>query len=383
MINEFVFTQNRKLRCGYTTGSCAAAAAKAASIMLLTGEIQHEVVIDTPMGIRLTLVVEDIMFDYETVSCAITKDGGDDIDCTSGIKIYARVQKSVEGVQIEGGVGVGKVTRVGLACAVGEAAINPVPQKMILQCLKEVAEKYSYDKGFNVVISVPEGEEKAKDTFNPRLGIVGGISILGTSGIVEPMSEKAIIDTIRLEIDSKIAAGAKTLLICPGNYGRDFAKSNFGIDIDEGVKCSNFIGETLDYAVFKGIKKILLIGHAGKLTKIAAGVMNTHSRVADCRNEIFAAHAALAGADAQMVRRLMNAVTTDEMDTLLQKWGLAQAVWNSILDKVRFHINHRTREKCRTEIVVFTNLSGAFLQTTGAGELISELRNFTFDKKNS
>jgi len=383
MINEFVFTQNKKLRCGYTTGSCAAAAAKAASIMLLSGEIQHEVVIDTPKGIKLALAVEDIVFDYEGVSCAIKKDGGDDIDCTSGIKIYARVQKSMEGVQIEGGAGIGKVTRKGLACAVGEAAINPVPRKMIQQCLKEVAEKYSYDKGFNVVISVPGGEEKAKETFNPRLGIIGGISILGTSGIVEPMSEKAIIDTIRLEIDSKIASGTKILLICPGNYGRNFAELNFGIDIDEGVKCSNFIGETLDYAVFKGIKKILLIGHAGKLTKIAAGVMNTHSLVADCRNEIFAAHAALAGADKKKVSQLMNAVTTDEMDTLLQKWGLASTVWNSILDKVKFHINHRTKEKCRVEIVIFTNGSGAFLQTTGAQELISELRNFTFDKKNN
>jgi cobalt-precorrin-5B (C1)-methyltransferase len=373
-MDQLIVKAGKELRCGYTTGSCATAAAKACAMMLLNEEIVDMVMIDTPKGVTLQLQVEDILRQKEWVSCSISKDAGDDPDVTNGIKISARVERSKEGIQIHGGKGVGRVTKEGLSCAVGEAAINPIPRQMILEALKQVAKNYKYKGGFSVIISAANGEEIAKKTFNPRLGIVDGISILGTSGIVEPMSEKALIDTIHLEINSKTVRNSEYLLISPGNYGRDFALREFGLDIEIGVKCSNFIGETIDYAVYKKVKNILLIGHAGKLCKIAGGIMNTHSRVADCRCEIFAAHAALAGASQQQIKRIMEVVTTEEISQVLQKFGLASQVFKSILQKIEFHLNQRAAFNCRIEVIMFTNKSWEFYQTEGAKDTIKNLK---------
>lgn len=372
-MNERVVVGGRELRCGYTTGSCAAAAAKACAMLLLGDEVADVVIIDTPKGITLTLQVENIVRQRDWVSCSISKDAGDDPDVTDGIKISAMVKKIESGIQIDGGKGVGRVTREGLSCAVGEAAINPVPRKMILEALTQVAQKNNYHGGLSVLISAENGEEIAKKTFNPRLGIVGGISILGTSGIVEPMSEKALIDTIHIEINSKTARNSEYLLVTPGNYGRDFALKEFGLDIDLGVKCSNFIGEAIDYALYKNVKNVLLIGHGGKLCKIAGGVMNTHSRVADCRCEIFAAHAALAGASREQIKQVMNTVTTDEISGLLQKFGLAEQVYGSILRKIEYHLNERAAFKSRVEVIMFTNCRGTYYQTEGARLAIENL----------
>ena len=375
-MNERVIKGGKELRCGYTTGSCATAVAKACAIMLLSEELVNVVIIDTPKGTRLTLQIEDIVKQRDWVSCSISKDAGDDPDVTNGIRISARVEKILNGIQIDGGSGVGRVTKGGLSCAVGEAAINPIPRQMIKEALRQVSQKYNYNGGFSVVISAENGEEIAKKTFNPRLGIVGGISILGTSGIVEPMSEKAIIETIRLEINSKIIKNSKYLLISPGNYGRDFALKEFGLDIDLGVKCSNFIGEAIDYAAYKKEKNILLIGHAGKLCKIAGGIMNTHSRVADCRCEIFAVHSALAGASLEQVNGIMNSITTDEIGELLQKYEIANQVYQSILRKIEFHLNQRVAFNCRIEVIMFTKQGEAFYQTTGAQLAIENLKQF-------
>jgi cobalt-precorrin-5B (C1)-methyltransferase len=245
---------------------------------------------------------------------------------------------------------------------------------MIEENVSQTAAKFHYDGGFHITISAPGGEKIAKSTYNPRLGIVGGISILGTSGIVEPMSEAALIDTIKVEINSKFAGGADKLLITPGNYGRDFALNTFGLDLETGVKCSNYIGETLDYAVYKGFRQLLLIGHAGKLVKLAAGVMNTHSRVADCRSEVFATHAALAGAGAAQVKQLMESLTTEEMHRLLKSWGMSQVVWRSILAKMTARVNLRTGCRCQVEMVVFTIGDGILAQTENAAELAGEIR---------
>ncbi len=373
-MDERVVKDGKELRCGYTTGSCATAAAKACAIMLLSEEVVNVVIIDTPKGARLTLQVEDIVKQRNWVSCSISKDAGDDPDVTNGMRISARVERILNGIQIDGGAGVGRVTKEGLSCVVGEAAINPIPRQMIKEALKQVSQEYNYNGGFSVVISAENGEEVAKKTFNPRLGIVGGISILGTSGIVEPMSEKAIIETIRLEINSKIFKNSEYLLISPGNYGRDFALKEFGLDIDLGVKCSNFIGEAIDYAAYKKVKNILLIGHAGKLCKIAGGIMNTHSRVADCRCEIFAAHSALAGASLEQVDQIMNSITTDEIGGLLQKYEIANQVYESILKKIEYHLNQRVAFNCRIEVIMFTKQGEAFYQTPGSQLAIENLK---------
>ncbi len=374
-MNERVVKGGKELRCGYTTGSCATAAAKACAIMLLSDELVNVVIIDTPKGTRLTLQIEDIVKQRDWVGCSISKDAGDDPDVTNGMRISARVERILNGIQIDGGAGVGRVTKEGLSCAVGEAAINPIPRQMIKEALEQVSQKYDYHGGFSIVISAENGEEIAKKTFNPRLGIVGGISILGTSGIVEPMSEKAIIETIRLEINSKILKNSEYLLISPGNYGRDFALKEFGLDIDLGVKCSNFIGEAIDYAAYKKVKNILLIGHAGKLCKIAGGIMNTHSSVADCRCEIFAAHSALAGASHEQIEQIMNAITTDEIGGFLQEFEIANQVYESIMKKIEYHLNQRTAFNCRIEVMMFTKQGESFYQTSGAQQAIEILKN--------
>lgn len=374
-MNNYILKDGRELKCGYTTGSCAAGAAKACAEMLLSGNPVAEVAVKTPSGIVLALQVEAVIRQKEWVSCAVIKDAGDDPDVTHGIRIFAKLEKTDGGIVLEGGTGVGRVTRKGLACAVGEAAINPVPKKMICEVLLETAQKYCYKGGFSVLISAENGEEIARKTFNPRLGITGGISILGTSGIVEPMSEKAIIDTIHLEIDSSVeeAAGRQVLLVTPGNYGRDFAMRRLGLDMEKGIKCSNFIGETLDYAVYKNIPNILLIGHAGKLCKIAGGIMNTHSRTADCRCEIFAAHAAMAGASAELAGRIMEAATTEEIAGLLMEAGLAEMVYNSLMSKLEFHLKSRVFGKSRVEAIMFTGRE-ACCRTPGADRLVEMLR---------
>lgn len=372
--NFYSIVKGKKLRNGFTTGSCAAGAAGAGALALITGDMVESVYVDTPAGVLLSLDVADCIINSGSARCSIVKDSGDDPDVTDGIKIWAEVTKTDKDIIIEGGEGVGRITRVGLTSAIGEAAINPIPKKMIYDSVKIVAIKHKYSGGFRIVISAENGEEIAKKTFNSRLGIMGGISILGTSGIVEPMSEKALVDTIKLEIDTKAAAGAKYLLICLGNYGRDFAFAEYGIDIDTGVKCSNFIGEALDYAAYKDIKNILVVGHSGKLVKLGGGIMNTHSKTADCRCEIFAAHAALAGASKCEIECIMEAVSTDEIDDLLANFGIKEKVWASIIKKISFHASSRLSGRAQVEFIVFTNKRGALQKTENAENFINKIK---------
>ena len=277
------------MRYGFTTGSCAAAAAKAAAYMLLTGLVKERITIETPKGILYHAAIRDIRREEQEVSCAVEKDGGDDPDITTGAWIYARVsywegkEDGGQRIIIAGGCGVGRVTRKGLDQPIGNAAINRVPREMIRKEVLEICKMADYQGGLRIEISVPEGERLAARTFNPRLGIVGGISILGTSGIVEPMSSQAILDTIRVELRQRKAEGFDHVVVSPGNYGLEFMKQAYGYDLEKSVKCSNFIGATIDMAVEMGFQRMLLAGHIGKLIKVAGGIMNTHSKEADCQ----------------------------------------------------------------------------------------------------
>ena len=301
-LEQFVYKNKKQLRLGFTTGSCAAAATKAAAQMLFSGQAVQTVEMMTPKGILLKLSVLHIEQGYGWVSCAIRKDSGDDPDITDGVEVFAKVEKlPQQEFLLAGGVGVGRVTKPGLECAVGEAAINRVPRQMILSELHQAAETWDYGGGLQATISIPAGVELAKKTFNPRLGIVGGISVLGTSGIVEPMSEQALLDSIFLEMKQRRAMGAAYLLVTPGNYGEDFAKAFTDLDVSQSVKCSNYLGQTIDFAVGLNYQGMLLIGHIGKMAKVAAGVMQTHSKFADARLEVFAAHAALCGAEQKII----------------------------------------------------------------------------------
>lgn len=370
--DSYVFVNNKMLRRGHTTGTCAAAATKAATEALLSGMSVDTVTIHTPKGIILDLPVEDMRITDSYVSCAVRKDGGDDIDATHGTLVYSKVSKAESGINIDGGVGVGRVTRKGLDQPVGNAAINRVPRSMIKEAVEDVRFNSDYQGGFDIEISVPEGMEIAKRTFNPRLGIEGGISILGTSGIVEPMSETALVNTIKVEMNMR-SQGNRVLLVVPGNYGKEFSQSFPGIDPEKAVKCSNFVGEMLDYAV-EIDRDIVLVSNLGKLVKVAGGIMNTHSRNADSRMEILAANAAMAGASMSTVQRIMGCISTDDALDVINEENLIDDVSKLLIDKVEFYMNHRTGGKIRTAAVMFSSVYGLLAKTSLADEMMEEIR---------
>lgn len=370
-MEEYQFSQGKNLRCGYTTGSCATAASKAAAAMLLTGERIDSVRINTPKGIVLNLEPLEVMLTADFASCAIRKDSGDDPDDTNGVLVYAKVEKTAEpGIMIEGGVGVGRVTKPGLACTVGGPAINPTPRKMITTEVGKVMTEAGYTGGLKVTISIPAGVEIAKKTFNPRLGIIGGLSVLGTSGIVEPMSEKALVETMYVEIRAQQAAGNKNLLVFFGNYGEDFTRDEMKLDLEGHVTCSNFVGELLDYAVFCGFETLLLIGHSGKLVKVAQGVMNTHSKYADCRTELFALEAMFHGASVEVGKEIYSCLTTDEVTKVLKRENIFEPVIEKVTDKIDFYMQHRVHGKIKTAALMFSNVYGILGKTKYADELV-------------
>ena len=369
----YTYVNNKRLRRGHTTGTCAAAASKAAAEAVLSGRPVDRVTIATPKGITLELPVEDLSFDSTHARCAVRKDGGDDIDATHGTLVYSDVTLTESGIDIDGGRGVGRVTRRGLDQPPGNAAINRVPRAMIREALEDVASSFSYGGGFSAVISVPEGEEIAGRTFNPRLGIVGGISILGTSGIVEPMSETALIDTVKTEMNLRAAEGNRVLLVVPGNYGKDFSDNIPGIDADFAVKCSNFVGEMLDHACELGVD-VVLVSNLGKMVKLAAGIMNTHSRNADARMEVLAANAAVAGASMETVLRIMGCISTDDALEVLDAEGLIPRVCEVMMPKIEYHMNHRTGGAIRTSAVMFSSVYGLLGKTSLADGMLDEVR---------
>lgn len=379
--DAYVMKDNKKLRMGYTTGSCAAAASKAAVHMLLLDDRVEETALMTPKGILLHLLIEDIKAETDDdglpvlVSCAVRKDGGDDPDVTDQALIYATVTRQDDGITIDGGEGVGRVTKPGLARPVGEAAINPVPLLMITQEVKKVCRECGYQEGLNVIISIPKGRELADKTFNPRLGIEGGLSVLGTSGIVIPMSEDALISSIRLEMQTYAARGARYLLITPGNYGETFAAHMPGLNHSTEMKCSNYVGETIDSAVELGFKGILFIAHIGKFIKVSGGIMNTHSHSADCRAELMAAAAIRAGGDADTARRILGTFTTEEALDILEESGadLFRKTMEQVCTRVDFYLKNRCKGRISTGAVLFSQKKGKLGETSEAPSLIRQL----------
>lgn len=363
------------MRNGFTTGSCAAAAAKAACYMLLTGKIKENISIITPKGVTFDAQIVDIHRSETCVCCSVIKDGGDDPDVTTGAHIVAEVSL-VQGsgtVTIDGGEGVGRVTKPGLDQPVGNAAINHVPREMIENEVMDVCRHLDYHGGIFVRISVPEGVELAASTFNPRLGIVGGISILGTSGIVEPMSSQAILDTIRVELNQHKAMGETVLAVSPGNYGLDFMKNTYGYDLDRSVKCSNFIGDTIDMAAEMGFPHMLLTGHVGKLIKVSGGIMNTHSREGDCRMELLAAAAVMAGCPAALAREIIGQVATEEGIRLLNEDGYLERTMEYVMDRIMFYLNRRAAGRLHIECMMYANQFGLLAQSGGAQDLLAQI----------
>ena len=374
-MEEFIVKGGKKLRLGCTTGSCAAAAAKAAACLLLTGCPMEQATLVTPKGVRIALPVQTLRTAAGSVTCAVEKDQSDDPDVTRGALITATVSRTGgSGVTIDGGEGVGRVTKPGLDQPVGAAAINSVPRQMILEGVEEIRALADSRCGLRVEISVPGGEALAKKTFNPRLGILGGISILGTTGIVEPMSQRALIETIRVELRQRREGGAEYVLLTPGNYGSDFIRDGLGLDPALAVQTSNFIGDALDLCGELGFRGALLVGHVGKLVKLAGGMLNTHSQYGDCRMELLAAHAAAAGLPPGRVAELLDCAACDDALRILKEEGVCEETLARVTGRAAFHLGQRAGEGLEVGAVLFSKAYGLLSQTSQAGELLKHFR---------
>ncbi len=370
-LEQYINVGTKRMRCGYTTGTCAAAATRAAAELLFSHRTIDTVRVATPAGIDVEIDIESNELGDKYAECSVQKDAGDDPDVTDGVYVFARVQRIDEpGVHIEGGTGVGRVTCDGLDQPVGAAAINSVPREMIVEQVLELLGDEADTSGVLVTISIPAGVELAKKTFNPRLGIEDGISVLGTSGIVRPMSEEALISSIELECSVLHARGVHHLLICPGNYGRDFARDVLDLDLGACVQCSNYIGATIDAAVSAGFESALVVGHIGKMAKVASGAMNTHSRVSDGRLETLAAHAALCEGPGRLIRGIMSCATTDAALDLLEEADMLEQTMASMMSALDKRLKQRAGASMQIEAVVFSNQRGALGFTDAASELM-------------
>ena len=379
-MEEYVIKNQKKLRLGITTGTCSAAAAQAAAMQLLLGVESHAVTLRTPKGMTVSVPVYLLESDDRRASYKVIKDSGDDPDVTNGTDVCVTVEYAQQSVGVDldgaftsqaypyltldGGIGIGRVTKEGLEQAVGQAAINRVPRQMIFAAVADVCEKANFSEPLHITVWMPEGEALAKRTFNPKLGIEGGLSVLGTSGILEPMSEQAIVATIETEIRQLHAVGEEKILVTPGNYGQAYASEYLGLDLTKSVKSSNYIGDTIDLAISYGMNDFLLVGNIGKLVKLAAGIFNTHSKVADGRGEIFAVHAAMAGADAKVVQEIYDCINTDRMLDVLEREGMREVVMQSILAAIEKHVAGRVGDTMRFGVIVFSEKYGYLGQTS-------------------
>ena len=357
--DNYVYYNGRKLRKGFTTGTTATAATVAAIRTLLNQEPQETVTVHAATGKIAIFDVEQTDFDEQQASCAIKKDGGDDQDATDGALIFATVKlRDDNEIHLDGGKGVGRVTKEGLANKPGMPAINPTPRRVIKAAAREeLGEK----RGINIVISVPEGERIAKLTYNPRLGIVGGISILGTSGVVTPMSESSWKHSISIEMNIHRKRGDNTIVLVPGNYGEDFAKDELGIPNAKIVQMSNFVGYVLHETQRLGFTKVLIVGDLGKMIKVAGGIFSTHSKDADARAEIMVANLALmGGVPTAFLRKINQCLTTISMIKMIDEAGY-QEVYQMIADKIKLRaeklLAHR-EPHVEIDVVIFSRESG-------------------------
>lgn len=369
MSGKFVVHGAKKLRTGFTTGSCAAAAAGAAAELLLGGEAPSLYRLTVPSGDEIALEVLTV---DGGAACAVRKDGGDDVDATHGALICARVSRISEGFEITGGEGIGRVTKAGLDQLVGEWAINSVPRKMICERLERTAAEYGYSGGLRAEIFVPNGAEIAKRTYNPRMGIIGGISILGTSGIVEPMSSAALVETIRIEARSLRAEGRTVLPLTLGNFGERFVRDKLPFGSEDCVTCSNYIGEALDIALELGFSSVLIVGHLGKLVKLGAGIMNTHSAHADGRMDVLITCGVLAGLTSDVLTPLADCATVDAALDMLPP-GKLGAVLEILVKRAEDYLNARVRGNIEVGAVMFSDKHEIILKTSAADAIINKI----------
>ena len=378
-MEALVYKDKKMLRRGYTTGTCAALAAQGAVSFLVSGIWPETAELMTPAGQMVRVPLMEKKAGNGAASCAVKKNAGDDPDVTDGLLIFARARFLPEDtgkarVVIDGGEGVGRVTKAGLDQPVGAAAINSVPRRMIEAAVAEVLEEAGADRPVEILIFVPGGEKAAEKTFNPVLGITGGISILGTSGIVEPMSEEALIETIRAHMQVLRSEGRRFAAAVPGNMGERFLWSYLereGIGKIPAVVCSNFVGRTLDIAGELGFSGLLLAGHLGKLVKLGCGIMNTHSKEGDGRMETLVACALRAGAGTGTLKRIQEANTTEQALEELKAAGILKETMGALLERMDWYMRRRVPETLETGILVFDAAGTLLGATENARDLLA------------
>lgn len=348
------------MRYGNTTGACAAAAAKAA-VTALVGKPVDRVGVPSPIGVRFEIFVkESRKLSKDTAVATVVKDAGDDIDATDKLEISATAKLTDDGkVTIKGGKGIGIVEKPGLPVAIGEPAINPTPRRMIEESVKEALPK---GKGVEITLNIPQGERVAKKTLNAKLGVVGGLSVLGTTGVVKPLSLEACRRSLVPQIDVALAKGFTRIFMVPGNIGDRIARKLFNPSEDAIVQTGDFMGYMLDKAIEKGVKEIILLGHPGKLVKLAANIFNTHHKVADARNDVIAAYAGAVGANSQTINRLLQSNTTEESIVILKEANLLQQTFDKIAEKVSARVSDRVEKKAKISVIM-VSLDGEVLGT--------------------
>lgn len=336
----------QKLRTGFTTGTCATAAARAALQAIMDKKKIDSIKVSLPKEKEMTVNIASCKFDNIASSCSVIKDGGDDPDVTHGAEIIVNLEitSNAGQIEIDGGEGVGRVTKPGLGLEVGSAAINPTPKKMITQNLMEIGKDLLQKKGIKVMISVPKGKEIAPKTDNPRLGIMGGISILGTTGIVIPYSTASFAASIRQSLDVTIAMGDNTVVLTTGGRSEDFAKKEINLPDHCFVQMGDFSGYTIQQCAKKSIKKAHVAGFIGKMTKIAMGVKQTHVKGSKVDMDFLAKIAQKCNATKDTMQEIKNANTARHVQEIIIKNkvdGFFTMVCKEACEQMRTHCENK------------------------------------------
>jgi cobalt-precorrin-5B (C1)-methyltransferase len=349
--------KKKSLRSGYTTGTCATAATKAALSTLVNGEKLAKVNVSLPKDKHIVIDITWIRYENEkSVTAAVIKDGGDDPDVTNGAEIWSTVSllETSNKIIIDGGKGVGRVTKPGLGLEIGKAAINPTPLKMISHAIDEIlAQQQKNRYGLSILISVPKGEEIAKKTDNPRLGIIGGISILGTTGIVIPYSTASFAASIRQSIDVSKAMNSDSVVLTTGGRSEDFAREIFGNSIADHayIQIGDFIGFSIKQCAIKKIKKAYVIGFIGKLTKMAMGIKQTHVKGSHVDMNFLAELAIRCGANNELVKKIKVANTARHVGELIDQFGL-NMFYDVLCKEVYSHLSKYSPSELQIKIIL-------------------------------
>lgn len=351
----------QKLRTGFTTGTCATGAAKAALVSIITKKKVESIEVLLPKDKRITINVASCRFDNNTARCSVIKDGGDDPDVTHGAEIIADLQITDHSGQIEidGGMGVGRVTKPGLGLQIGSAAINPTPKKMLIQNLTEIGKEILQKNGIRVIVSVPKGVEIAPKTDNPRLGIMGGISILGTTGIVVPYSTASFAASIRQSLDVTIAMGDSTVVLTTGGRSEDYARKEISLPDHCFVQMGDFSGYTIQQCTKKSIKTAHVAGFVGKLTKIAMGVKQTHVKGSKVDMDFLADLAKDCNANNKTIDEIKKANTARHVQEIIIENkidGFFVALCKRAYDQMRMHSENKVELK-----VILFDFDGSIL----------------------